>query len=576
MRKPVLTGISLPAIVLFALVVVAPAAPPRELPPIRIVYFVPGDRQPLSGYEERLDRVMTEVQRFYREGMEACGYGPLTFQLERDDKARLRFYLVQGKHPMQTYGRNASGAVRDEVKAALAPKGINIDSETVVIFQVLLKWDGDKASEIGPYCGGGDYRHGTAWVYDDERLDPKLLGSKDSGGYYGHPCSIGEFNSHYIGGVAHELGHGLGLPHDYQRTADRSRGNSLMGGGNHTYGQEKRNEGPGTFLSAASAMLLARSRPFAGDLDDASKKPDCRLGDLDARFTDGKIVLTGVVTAQPPAFGIAAFNDWARIPDDYDAVSWTCKVPNDGRFRLEVGEMRPGPSQLRLRVCHTNGATTAFAFNYTVDPKGNPDIDVLRYGIPLSEAVAAYVAGDRPRAEALAAGLKQRFPDVKDLQGKASHLQALLNPAPPRALSEVKADVASVPLSRVKFASASVGWGRPLRDQVPEQCFLQVGGQFFESGLYAHAPAQHTFDLGRAWKRLRASYGLQDGCPGSIVFVVKADGKELFRSQLVKDRVSRDVDVNVENVEQLQLVVEDGGNGNRSDWGVWLNPRLEK
>lgn len=563
-------------LIVFAVFAIAISANSQEPPPIRIVYFVPTDRQSLPEYAERLDRVMTEVQRFYREGMAACGYGPLTFQLERDEKGKLRIHVVQGKHPMETYGRNSSGAVRDEVKAALVAKGTNIDNETTLIFQVLLKRDGDKAIEIGPYCGGGDHRHGTAWVYDDERMDAKLLDSKDPGGYYGHPCSIGEFNSHYIGGVAHELGHAFGLPHDCQRKTDRDRGKSLMGGGNHTYGQEKRNEGPGSFLSAASAMLLANSRPFAGDRNEASKKPDCRLSDLDAQFTDGKIVLTGTVVAQPPAFGIAAFDDWAKIPDDYDAVSWTCKVPDDGRFRLEVGEMRPGLSQLRLRVCHTNGATSRFAFDYTVDSKGIPDIEVMRYGIPLSEAVAAYVAGDRQRAATLTANLKRRFPDVKDLQRKASHLQALLNPAPQRSLSDVKADGGPVPVSQVKFVSASVGWGQPLRDQVPEQCFLQVGGRFFESGLYAHAPARHALGLGRAWKRCRASYGLQDGCTGSVVFVVKADGKELFRSQLVKDHVARDVDLVVENVEQLDLVVEDGGDGNRGDWGVWPDPRLER
>ena len=61
-----------------------------EPPPVRIAYFVPSDRQPIDGYVERLDRVMTEVQRFYREGMQAAGYGPKTFRLDRDSRARLR------------------------------------------------------------------------------------------------------------------------------------------------------------------------------------------------------------------------------------------------------------------------------------------------------------------------------------------------------------------------------------------------------------------------------------------------------------------------------------------------------
>jgi hypothetical protein len=213
-----------------------------ELPPVRIAYFVPSDREPIREYRERLDRVMTEVQRFYRDGMTAAGFGPKTFALERDGQDRLMIHAVQGTRPMSAYGRNASAAVRREVQAALAKQEIDMDRNTWLIFQVLLRWDGNKAAEIGPYVGGGSHLAGTALVYDDGRLDATLLASQAAGGYYGRPCSIGEFNSHYIG--PQRLRH---------------------------------------------------------------------------------------------------------------AVSWTCQVAQDGRFRLEIGEWRPGPSQLRLWVCHPNG-----------------------------------------------------------------------------------------------------------------------------------------------------------------------------------------------------------------------------
>ena len=418
---------------ILAMVMLLNATAANEPPPICIAYFVPSDRQPCDGYVERLDRVMSEVQRFYRQGMEAAGYGPKTFRLDRDPQGQLRVHLVHGQHPMRTYGRNASDKVRKEVKEALARQGIEVDRQTLLIFQVLLAWDGSKATKIGPYVGGGNHLAGTAWVYDDPHLDSRLLGSKAPGGYYGGPCSLGKFNSHYIGGVAHELGHAFGLPHDCQRKAETAtRGSSLMGGGNHTYGQELRGEGPGSFLSAASAMLLAYSRPFAGEQSSARVRPNCHLADLDAQFQDRKLVLTGTVVAQPPAFGIAAFDDWAKIPGDYDAVSWTCKVDDKGRFRLEIGEMRPGLSQLRLKICHVSGAVSGFAFDYQVDSHGQPDIDVFRYRLPLEEAVAAYVAGDRVKAQALANELRRQFHTVPEVQRKAEHLLALIAARPPR------------------------------------------------------------------------------------------------------------------------------------------------
>ena len=98
----------------------------------------------------------------------------------------------------------------------------------------------------------------------------------------------------------------------------------------------------------------------------------------------------------------------------------------------------------------------------------------------------------------------------------------------------------------------------------------------FLSGLYAHAPARHVWELDRGWKRLQGECGLQDGSSGSVVFVVRGDGKELFRSKVVKDHRARPMNLDVSAVNRLELVAEDAGDGARSDWGVWLAPRLER
>src|SRR5262249_51645595 len=162
--------------------------------------FIPSDRKPEPEYRDRLERLMTEVQHFYRAGMEQNGYGPMTFELDRDGNGALQIREVRGRGPMRDYGRNSSDKVGREGKEAWAKDGIDIDNETVVIFQLLLDWQGAKAVEIGPYVGGGGPRGGTAWVYDDAKLDPRLLSSREPGGYYVYgPCSLGQFNTHYIG-----------------------------------------------------------------------------------------------------------------------------------------------------------------------------------------------------------------------------------------------------------------------------------------------------------------------------------------------------------------------------------------
>ena len=567
--------------ILSSMLLATPAGIAGKVPPLRVAYFTPSDREPIPGYVERIDRCMTEVQRFYREGMIAAGYGPLTFELERDDAGRLKVFNVAGKHPMETYGRDSSGDVRDEVKAALTPRGIDIDQETIVIFQVLLRWDGDKAEEVGSYVGGGGHLSGTAWVYDDAKLDPRKLDSKEPGGFYGRPCSIGEFNSHYLGGIAHELGHALGLPHDAQQSADNDRGESLMSGGNHTYGNNLRGEGAGTFLTAASAMPLKTIRVVAGDLKDAHKDPNCKLRELDARFQDGKIILIGALDAEPAAYGVVAYNDPAEPEADYEAIGWIDQIDADGRFKLAIGELQPGQEyQLRLRVCHVNGGSTWFPFDYHVAESGQPDIDVFRYSVPLDQAVDAYAAGERARMEKLSRELERRFNSMPTVCAKAAHLRTLLDSPAPRSLAEVPDSSHSVSVSTLAFAEESVGWGRPLRDQVliepPGQCFLSVDGQFYREGLFAHAPARHVLDLGGRWRRFRSRLGIQDGHWGTVVFVVRGDGRELFRSDLVNAGELAEANVSVADLDRLELIVEDGGDGPGNDWGIWVEPRLER
>ena len=378
-------------------------------PPLLIAYFVPGDRTPIPGYVDRLDRVMTEVQGFYRKGMEAAGYGPMTFDLARDKGGKLEVHLVRGKDSMRAYGRDDSSKVRAEVASFLRSKGVGVDERTLVIFEVLLEWKDGRAIEVGPYVGGGSHLAGTAWVFDDELLDPSQLSSKAPGGYYGGPCSIGAFNSHYIGGVAHELGHALGLPHVAGPASNPKH--SLMGDGNHTYGEELRGEGAGSYLHPASAMLLARCRPFAGENGSEELPVSCDFTDLQATYRNGQLVLAGRLEAEPRVFGLVAYNDSLKVPADYDAKGWTSDVDASGRFQLSVGELEAGPYELRLQACHTNGPASRFAFKYTVNPQGVPDLKPFSPSVfVLQRAVRAYARRDRRQVEALTAELERQSP----------------------------------------------------------------------------------------------------------------------------------------------------------------------
>ena len=137
-------------------------------------------------------------------------------------------------------------------------------------------------------------------------------------------------------------------------------------------------------------------------------------------------------------------------------------------------------------------------------------------------------------------------------------------------VSALPADTTSVSLTEVRWQSAEVGWESPAYS-------LQGSDTTWHSdSIYAHAPSRYVYDPAGGWTTLRTAYGLARGCPGSVVFVVRGDGRELFRSELITDPTEREAEVDVSGVQELELIVEDGGNGRTSDHGVWFGPHLER
>ena len=105
---------------------------------------------------------------------------------------------------------------------------------------------------------------------------------------------------------------------------------------------------------------------------------------------------------------------------------------------------------------------------------------------------------------------------------------------------------------------------------------MKVGEKLFTSGLFAHAPSSYILELKHQWRIFHSGYGLQDGHAGSMVFIIRSDGKEVHRSQTIKNHLPQEVKIDVSGVNILELVVEDSGDGNGGDWGLWLEPMLER
>ncbi|MBX7257474.1 MAG: alpha-galactosidase [Candidatus Hydrogenedentes bacterium] len=106
---------------------------------------------------------------------------------------------------------------------------------------------------------------------------------------------------------------------------------------------------------------------------------------------------------------------------------------------------------------------------------------------------------------------------------------------------------------------------------------LRIGETSFERGLYCHASSKLIVRLPGAGKRFRATVGVDlnndtSNGQGSIVFVVLAGGKELFRSGVIHGKdAGVPVDVPLNGASEIVLAIEDGGDGISSDQGDWGN-----
>ena len=162
----------------------------QQRPIVRLIYFLPRDRQPQPAINAQMDRLIKEVQQFYERQMEKYGLGRKTFQFETDAHGNAVVYHVNGKFD-DVYYHDESGIVWREIRE-------QFDTSKNIIYLTAL----DVSTErIG--VGEGKTACGTG-------------GGGSHGGSALIPASGHCFD---FSTTAHELGHAFGLMHDFRNGA---------------------------------------------------------------------------------------------------------------------------------------------------------------------------------------------------------------------------------------------------------------------------------------------------------------------------------------------------------------------
>ncbi|GAA5123524.1 NPCBM/NEW2 domain-containing protein [Luteolibacter yonseiensis] len=560
---------------------------PKSDKVLRVVYFTPGDRDPLADHAGRLDRILDDVAGFYREGFKRFGQDTGGLPLERKD-GKLVIHQVKGKLPASSYTYESGSITKAEVRAAL--KGIvDMDREHVLILYALCHQESDGRYVFNsPYYGDGASSNssGLCHAADCELLDPRLLGETEKQMVYTEHYyprveqTIGKFNGWYIGGIAHELGHGLGLPHDNGSKEERGFGSSLMGGGNLHYRGELWGDRAPAFLSRATALQLA-SHPLMTRSDKGrDTEAHGYFEKLEFSGNAGELHIKGKTAGAVPAYGAIAYIWPMSAKTDHRAV--TCPVVlEEGGFEMDIAGLRPDSYWLKLNSLHVNGAVSNEYFVLKVDKSNQINLAEMN-GEWLVDRADLAIHRQDPRAREFVSDEVISAAPTAESAGKLRVLRGLLDPAVPADLSSAKEDHAW--LSDAAWTKAEVGWGMPTRNAFWSDgrfrmgTFLTLKQKPYEKGLYAHAPSHYGFAVDQKWKTFTATVGLRDGAQavGSAVFVVRGDGKELYRSELLRAGENADVSVDVSGVKNLELLTE-GGNGNTSNaWSIWVDPKVTR
>ncbi len=138
-----------------------------------------------------------------------------------------------------------------------------------------------------------------------------------------------------------------------------------------------------------------------------------------------------------------------------------------------------------------------------------------------------------------------------------------------------------VQLSTLDLSLAQQGWGSPGIDRSVEGRRMRIGGIPFTHGFGTHAPGEVQLALAGGSARFTANVGVDDeqgatGGSGSVEFTISGDGKELWRSGVMRGgQPSKAVDVDLTGVHTLILAVGNGGDGNGGDHADWAEAAFQ-
>jgi hypothetical protein len=328
---------------------------------LNIIYFVPKDNPEVPDYKNRLSRLLIYFQEYIKEEMDRNGFGKKTFGLSVDssdaNSPKVNIITIHGKLGEKDYDYESATTILNEINSYKEqhPKEFSSEYHNLII----LPERSDKGRQ--PFFGWGK----SCFALDNPNIRVE---------------EIKTTTSNYIGGMLHELGHGLNLPHNKAKVSEqKTLGTSLMGAGNNTFGRKP------TFITEQSAAILNRNEVFQSEskmefYELIESSLDIRLGynsdskviQIDGNFQTDKKVVSILYLLDPNVE-----NEGTGGNHDYNAIGWQKPAPSDNNLKMdiptnELEHTEDIPYELRVTLVFENGTlnTDTFLFHFK---DGKPD-----------------------------------------------------------------------------------------------------------------------------------------------------------------------------------------------------------
>jgi len=323
---------------------------------LNIIYFTPTDVDPLPDYRSRLSGFLLYIQDYYRQWMEEWGHGEKNFGLLKDQEGQMvKITRVEGEGPVSDYPNDGGGrAVREEVREYFENADEEPDSKHYLVF--MPKPDDLDASL--PYYAIGRW----GFVTD--------IGQN------------GEKAPNEGGGVAHELGHAINLPHNaHRRTHEQDFGTALMNDGNNVWNNQ--GGAQATSLTEASAEIVNVSQVMSRTEGSFYGDVDTKLLASKGRAENGNIKISGVFDTDTPVNkavvvldpeGRGTYNQIGIMRPVMEADSFHASIPTSELYKTQNAEY-----EAKVWLVHENGYRANLQLPDFAFEDGEPNID---FGYP--------------------------------------------------------------------------------------------------------------------------------------------------------------------------------------------------